>query len=271
MLRKELIKSSKGKILRGLFIVFEGIDKTGKTTALKSISSKIVRKGIDILTTFEPGDSQIGSSVRELLLNPEYNLNVLSEFFLFATDRIEHSMKKIKTALENGKIVITDRFHFSTFAYQIYPNLIDLTTNSSTLSSFDLILKKTLVNLDMEYANLLFTLVEPDLIFYFYNDILSNSSNKDIDCETMKKDFMSSKARNKDDFSFDTNDSFEKRGDSFFSTVEKGYQKSFTYYKDFSKIIYNVAFSNGIKKNIEFILEKIIEKYDEKKLTNPID
>jgi hypothetical protein len=50
-----------------------------------------------------------------------------------------------------------------------------------------------------------------------------------------------------------------------------GYQKSFTYYKDFSKIIYNVAFSNGIKKNIEFILEKIIEKYDEKKLTNPID
>jgi len=118
----------------------------------------------------------------------------------------------------------------------------------------------------MEYANLLFTLVEPDLIFYFYNDILSNSSKKNIDCEIMKKDFKNSKAKNKDDFSFDTNDSFEKRGDSFFSTVERGYQKSFTYYKDFSKIIYNVAFSNGIKKNIKFILEKIIEKYNEKKL-----
>ena len=104
--------------MKGKFIVFEGIDRSGKTTQAKILAEKLKKYGRDVLFTFEPGDSPLGRKIREILLNSDEFIPPLAETFLFEADRNIHIEKVIKPALEQGIWVISDRYTYSTIAYQ---------------------------------------------------------------------------------------------------------------------------------------------------------
>lgn len=102
-----------------MFITFEGPEGCGKSTHANRLKSFLEKKGHQVLLTREPGGTQVGKQIRDLLLNPESVLDETTEVYLFAADRSEHVSKIIKPALASGKIVISDRFVDSTLAYQI--------------------------------------------------------------------------------------------------------------------------------------------------------
>jgi dTMP kinase len=101
------------------FISFEGIEGCGKSTQAKRLYEYFLSKQIDCLLTREPGGSLAGEKIREILLDENIEkLSAKSELLLNFSARIEHVEKVIKPALQNGKIVICDRFVDSTYAYQ---------------------------------------------------------------------------------------------------------------------------------------------------------
>ncbi|OFW62475.1 MAG: dTMP kinase [Actinobacteria bacterium RBG_19FT_COMBO_36_27] len=104
---------------KGLFITFEGLDGSGKTTQIKLLSSYLKSKGFDVVLTIEPGGTGIGGKIRKILL-AKGNLDIShkTETFLFLASRAELTSKVIKPALREGKIVICDRFFDSTLVYQ---------------------------------------------------------------------------------------------------------------------------------------------------------
>lgn len=104
--------------MRGKFITFEGIDGSGKSTQLRMLSSELLFRGYEVLTTCEPGGTPLGRRLREAFLETEENVSPLAELLLFAADRAQHVDFLVKPALETGKIVISDRYADATFAYQ---------------------------------------------------------------------------------------------------------------------------------------------------------
>lgn len=102
-----------------MFITFEGPEGCGKSTHAKRLKSYLEGKGIRVLLTQEPGGTQVGKEIRQLLLKPDSVLDETTEVYLFAADRSEHVSKIIKPALAEGKVVISDRYVDSTIAYQI--------------------------------------------------------------------------------------------------------------------------------------------------------
>jgi len=102
-----------------MFITFEGPEGCGKSTHSKRLKSYLEGKGLRVLLTREPGGTQVGKAIREMLLRPESVLDETTEVYLFAADRSEHVSKIILPALSEEKIVISDRFIDSTIAYQI--------------------------------------------------------------------------------------------------------------------------------------------------------
>jgi dTMP kinase len=104
--------------LRGIFITFEGIDGSGKSTQLRMLASKLRVEGCDVLTTMEPGGTPLGRRLREAFLETEESVDPLAEMLLFAADRAQHVRFLIKPKLEEGKIIISDRFADATLAYQ---------------------------------------------------------------------------------------------------------------------------------------------------------
>jgi len=105
---------------KGLFITFEGADGCGKTTQLELVSKYLSEKGIVYITTREPGATELGVKLREILLNYDGEVAPECETFLFLADRAQHIETKVKPALEEGKIVLCDRHTDSTVAYQGY-------------------------------------------------------------------------------------------------------------------------------------------------------
>jgi len=104
--------------LRGKFITFEGIDGSGKSTQLRMLTSELRVRGFDVLTTCEPGGTPLGRRLREVFLETEEIVAPLAELLLFAADRAQHVNFLVEPALENGKIVISDRYSDATAAYQ---------------------------------------------------------------------------------------------------------------------------------------------------------
>ena len=104
--------------MRGKFITFEGIDGSGKSTQLRMMASELRYRGFDVLTTLEPGGTPLGRRLREAFLETEETVSPLAELLLFAADRAQHVNFLVKPALEEGKIVISDRYADATFAYQ---------------------------------------------------------------------------------------------------------------------------------------------------------
>jgi dTMP kinase len=102
--------------MREMFITIEGIDGCGKSTQASILKEKIERIGLKALLTKEPGGTPLGEIVRSLLLNKD--MDIVTEFLLFASDRNEHIKRLIRPAINEGIIVVSDRFLDSSVAYQ---------------------------------------------------------------------------------------------------------------------------------------------------------
>lgn len=101
-----------------MFITFEGIDGCGKSTQLEMIKKYLIDKGKVVLSLREPGGTSFSEKIREILLHSDDKLTCQSELFLFEAARADLVAKVILPALNNGSIVLCDRFYDSTTAYQ---------------------------------------------------------------------------------------------------------------------------------------------------------
>lgn len=105
--------------LKGVFITLEGPDGSGKSTMIKLIGDYLEDKGIDFIITREPGGTLIGEEIRNIILdNKNTNMSPETEALLYAASRGQHVHEKIIPALEEGKVVLCDRFLLSSLAYQ---------------------------------------------------------------------------------------------------------------------------------------------------------
>ena len=105
--------------MKGLFIVMEGPDGSGKTTQINLLKEYLEEAGYECLITREPGGTVIGEEVRQLILNPEHKeMSPVTEMLLYAASRAQLVHEVIGPALEEGKIVISDRFVDSSIVYQ---------------------------------------------------------------------------------------------------------------------------------------------------------
>ena len=107
--------------MQGKFITFEGGDGCGKSTQLKLWSEYLQSQNIPHIFTREPGGGAISEAIREILLNGKNgNMSDECEALLFAAARVQHLNEIVKPALDQGKLVICDRYVDSSFAYQAY-------------------------------------------------------------------------------------------------------------------------------------------------------
>ena len=107
-------------IKRGLFITFEGIDGCGKTTQINLLKEYLENKSYEVITTLEPGGSDIGKKLRQILLHHDGFVSPRAEMFMYLADRAQHIDTVIKNNVEKNKIVLCDRHIDSTVAYQGY-------------------------------------------------------------------------------------------------------------------------------------------------------
>ena len=113
--------------MKGLFISFEGIEGTGKTTQARFLAEYFSDRGSMVVLTEEPGGTAIGLRIREVILKVEHTEMVgLTELLLYNADRCQHIHELILPSIKAGKIVVTDRFSDSTMAYQGFGRGIDM-------------------------------------------------------------------------------------------------------------------------------------------------
>jgi dTMP kinase len=111
----------------GLFITVEGIDGSGKSTQIDLMKDYIQGKGFDVVLTREPGGTKISEKIRAIILDLENSeMGAITEMLLYAAARAQLVSEIIKPAIENGKIVICDRFIDSSYVYQGFGRGIDL-------------------------------------------------------------------------------------------------------------------------------------------------
>ena len=103
---------------RGVFICIEGLDGCGKTTQTKLLVRRLRKMKRDAVYTAEPSRGRIGNFIRKYCLHSNKRMSVVVEALLFAADRLEHVECEILPALNEGKIVVSDRYVYSSMAYQ---------------------------------------------------------------------------------------------------------------------------------------------------------
>lgn len=171
-------------------IVFEGADLTGKTTVAKMLVNALNEINIPAIFTFQPGDTNYGTHatlMRSLCKDKRYDLHPLANFFAFQLDRAEQTSKVIIPALERGETVVSDRWSYSTVAYQLY--------GKQLLEKYDM--PRDVLNWLNSTA---ITSREPDVVFYFPDTLL------------VKRDD-------------DPNDEFDNANDEFKQRVHNAYEK----------------------------------------------
>ena len=99
-----------------MFVVFEGIDGAGKSSLIEKVKEHYLQQGVDVLALREPGSTQIGEKIRNLILHE--TMSPKTEVMLFFAARAELVETKIKPALNKGTLVLLDRYSLSTYAYQ---------------------------------------------------------------------------------------------------------------------------------------------------------
>ncbi|MBW2636991.1 MAG: dTMP kinase [Deltaproteobacteria bacterium] len=111
----------------GLFITFEGIEGSGKTTQIAITGDYLDKKKIPFIITEEPGGTGLGSELRQILLDKtSLNIAEKAELLLFAADRAQHIEEVILPAMRAGKVVLCDRFSDATIAYQGFGRGVDV-------------------------------------------------------------------------------------------------------------------------------------------------
>ncbi|BBD08923.1 dTMP kinase [Desulfovibrio ferrophilus] len=109
-----------------MFITFEGIEGSGKSTVMGRVQEHLEAQGYEVLRTLEPGGSRLGRQLRKILLDMESrDLTGESELFLYLADRAQHVASVIRPALEAGQVVLSDRYADSTIVYQGYGRGLD--------------------------------------------------------------------------------------------------------------------------------------------------
>ncbi len=106
---------------RGVFVAFEGVDASGKSTQARRVAARH-----DALFTFEPGDSALGVELRRWLLDAAIPMDPETEALLMLSDRSHHARRVIAPALAAGRNVVCDRYYPSSLAYQGYGRGVDL-------------------------------------------------------------------------------------------------------------------------------------------------
>lgn len=103
----------------GRFVVFEGGDGAGKTTQVKRLCRWLEEQGLEVVRTFEPGDTPAGRLIRGLVLDPVWGeIAPRSEALLYAADKAQHLYEVVRPALDRGSVVVCDRYVDSMIAYQ---------------------------------------------------------------------------------------------------------------------------------------------------------
>lgn len=110
-----------------MFISFEGIDKSGKSTQIYLLVNYLKKRKYQVVQTCEPGGTRLGKEIEKILLkHSTRQISSVGELFLYLADRAEHVKEIIKPALEKDKIVISDRFADASVAYQGYGRKLDI-------------------------------------------------------------------------------------------------------------------------------------------------
>lgn len=105
--------------MQGLFITFEGIEGSGKTTQIERLAARLRGLGRDVVATREPGGTDLGEELRKLVLTPRPSeIDPKAELCLYLAARVQHVREVIRPALAEGRIVLCDRFTDATLAYQ---------------------------------------------------------------------------------------------------------------------------------------------------------
>lgn len=189
----------------GFFIVFEGPDGSGKSTQAELLFKKLKHDGYSCIITEEPGGTPEGEKIRDLLLNPDYELCPKTELFLFLADRAEHVSRIIQPSLKEGKVVICSRYFYSTLVYQGI-------TRQITALEF-------LKQINLFAVNN----IEPDVVFFL--DILPE--------EGLSK----AKQNSSMDYSFQDGDRIEMEGLDFQRRVREGYFRLASQYSKTFEIV----------------------------------
>lgn len=142
---------------RNKLIIYEGADKSGKTSVAKATAELLNENGVDAIFTFQPGDPNwgpIAHQMRSMCKDKRWNLHPMATFHAFQLDRIEQIDKVIIPALNAGKTVISDRWNYSTYAYQMY--------GQGLIKDYGM--PKDVVQWLLESSNIC---QSPDRVFYF--------------------------------------------------------------------------------------------------------
>ena len=104
--------------MAGIFITFEGIDGSGKSTHLRLLANFLRDHGLDVILTREPGGTPVGNRLRAALLDAREQVDPLAELLVFAADRAQHVRRVLRPAIAAGHVIISDRYADATVAYQ---------------------------------------------------------------------------------------------------------------------------------------------------------
>ena len=133
-----------------MFISVEGIEGCGKSTLVNGLSQYLQEKKIEYIITKEPGSTTIGKILRSILLDKKQKIDPLTELTMMFSDRLDHLDKVIKPSLEKGKIVITDRYIDSTYAYQGAGRGISKTLIDNLVRKTEIMLPDRTILLDLD-------------------------------------------------------------------------------------------------------------------------
>jgi dTMP kinase len=178
------------------FIVVEGSEGVGKSSQIKIIEQYLIDNKIDYILTREPGGTSFGESIRDIILNNDNNTEELTDSLLFYASRYENYKKIILPALDAGKTVVCDRYHYSTLVYQ------GIVGNNSSVKAIHEIF-------DAIYSKMI------DHIIYLYT--------------TPKESFKRISKRS-------VTDKFESRGLSYLEDLSNAYELVFSGMKNITKI-----------------------------------
>jgi dTMP kinase len=103
----------------GKFIVIDGLGKSGKTSIIKTLEEKLPSTDNQFVFTREPGETDLGNEIRNILLQGKYEMDALTHILMFSAIRNYHILNKVRPAILSGMNVVTDRFDSSTWAYNV--------------------------------------------------------------------------------------------------------------------------------------------------------